>query len=200
MILLTAFEPFGGSGVNASLEAATLLAADPRVRLSVLPVTRGEAQAAALRALCRLHDAGTPPRLLLSLGEAGPEPVVRLEKVAVNWDDFRIPDNGGNRHRDTAIAEGGADARFATLPVGRIERDLAGRTPIPVRVSLTAGSFVCNHLSYAVLEAMATGAVPSCPYLFVHVPNWRPTGDGDDSGLRAIVATVSAVMTQALDG
>jgi pyroglutamyl-peptidase len=197
LILLTAFEPFGGSGVNASLEAARLVAADPRVRLAVLPVARGAAEAAALRALCRLHEAGTPARLMLALGEAGPEPVVRLEKVGVNWDDFRIPDNAGNRHRDEPVRPGGPDARFATLPVGRIERALEGRTPLRVRVSLSAGAFLCNHLAYAVADAMATGAAPPCPFLFVHVPCWRPTGDGDDSGLHAIVSTIGAILAEA---
>ena len=150
-----------------------------------------------MRALHRLCEAGRAPDLMVSLGEAGPERVVRLEKVAVNWDDFRIRDNGGGQPRDAAIRAGGADARFATLPVGRIARDLEGRTPLPVQVSLTAGAFVCNHLSYAMLEAMASGDIPAVPYLFIHVPSWRPGVPDSEEGLHALVATLGMVLAEA---
>ncbi|HVK01978.1 MAG TPA: hypothetical protein VM490_00740 [Armatimonadaceae bacterium] len=196
-LLLTAFEPFGGSRVNASQEAAIRLAALPGTRLATLPVTAGDAERAALRALCRLTAAGSVPDLMLSLGEAGPERVVRLEKVAVNWDDFRLRDNAGGQPRDVAIHPAGQDARFATLPVARIARDLEGRTPLPVQVSLSAGAFLCNHLAYAVLEAMARGDVPAIPYLFIHVPSWRPDGPEGEQGLQDLVATLGAVVAEA---
>lgn len=225
-VLLTAFEPFGGAGVNASEEAARFLAADNRVTLAVLPVVRVAAADRALAALQRMQAANRPPDLIVSLGEAGPEPVIRLEKVAVNWDDFRIPDNGGNTPRDTAInAQPDApNAHFATVPVARIAANLAGRTPLPVQVSLSAGAFVCNHLAYAFSEALkekdegermkdkkgkegepgADGSgllsfIPSpSSFVFVHVPRWRPGEPDGDTGLHAIVATVGAVIEEAL--
>ncbi len=225
-VLLTAFEPFGGAGVNASEEAARYLAADGRITLAVLPVVRGIAVDRALAALRRMQTANRAPNLIVSLGEAGPEPVIRLEKVAVNWDDFRIPDNGGNTPRDTVInAQSSAPhAHFATVPVARIAANLANRTPLPVQVSLSAGAFVCNHLAYAVSEALATKEeggsmkdetpepsatdgvsspsssfiLPPSSFVFVHVPRWRPGGPGGEAGLHAIVATVGAVIEEAL--
>jgi len=187
VILLTVFEPFGGSGVNASFEAGRLLATYPGVQMVVLPVTAGDAERVALQALAR-----TQPVLMISLGEAGPEPLVRLEKVAINWDDFRLPDNGGNTNRDVAITADGSDARFATLPVSRIEKNLAGLTPLRVTVSLSAGAFLCNHLAYAVLQAMAGGTAPVCPYLFVHVPCWRPQNGPE--ALHNLVATLASLL------
>lgn len=153
--------------MNGSLEAAKWWAAgDASVALATVPVVAGPAEAAAKAALRALPE---PPDLFLSLGEAGPEPVVRLEKVAVNWDDFRIPDNGGNAWRDRPIQKRGPAARLATVEVARIADDLAGKTPLTVVVSLSAGAFLCNHLAYRML-----GARLPCPYCFVHVPCWRP--------------------------
>lgn len=194
-ILLTAFEPFGGSTVNASLEAAYLLAqADARIELLTLPVVRGVAWQRALSHLTRRVEAGNPPTLMLSLGEAGPEMMVRLEKVAINWDDYRIPDNGGNQPRDCAIAEDGPAAYFATLPVSRISHHLAGRTPVPVAVSLSAGSYLCNHTAYAILHHLAD--CPVCPYSFIHVPAWRPEQGREP--LYAIAETLRAIIAAEL--
>lgn len=181
--------------MNGSQEAVRLLAAaDPRLVCVTLPVTRGEAERRALAALEELTAAaGTPPALMLSLGEAGPEPVVRLEKVAINWDDFRLPDNAGNQPIDEPIVPEGPAAYFSTLPVSPIAETLRGTTPLPVRVSLSAGAYLCNHLAYCMLHALS--ANPVCPYLFLHLPSWRP-----DNGLslESIAATVRAVIEAAL--
>lgn len=204
--LLAAFEPFNGAAVNASLEVAHRLAEnDPALDLVVLPVVRGEAERVLLGALAgRSENNGTAaPRLVIALGEAGNSAEVRLEKVAVNWDDFRIPDNAGNQPRDEAIVSDGPAAYFATLPVARIAADLAGQTPVPVVVSLSAGSFVCNHFAYAVLHALATKkpatGTPLPPaFGFIHVPALRPETERDASlTLDAIAATVRAVLDAA---
>lgn len=186
MVLLTAFEPFGGARVNVSLEVARRLAAkDARLLLHVLPVARGAAEESALSLLHALGAAGACPHLMVSLGEAGGRDYVALEKVAINWDDFRIKDNNGSRPRDTAIDPAGPDALFATLPVARIAARLENKTPLPVRVSLSAGAFVCNHLAYRVLHAR-----PACPYAFIHVPAVR----NDPAALAAITETVRIVL------
>jgi pyroglutamyl-peptidase len=194
-ILLTAFEPFGGSSVNASLEVAYLLAqSDERIELLTLPVARGAAWERLVGRLAARADAGNAPALAISLGEAGPEMVVRLEKVAINWDDYRIPDNAGNQPRDRAVHADGPDAYFATLPLSRVADWLEGRTPVPVVVSLTAGSYLCNHTAYATLHYLA--ARPICPYAFVHVPAWRPERGREP--LYAVAETLRAVISTAL--
>ena len=190
MIFVTAFDPFGTALVNGSREAALRWAArEPDISLTVLPVVRGLAWRVAQTALASLPE---PPKLWLMLGEAGREPqTVRLEKVAINWDDFRLPDNLGAQPRDAAIIPGGPDACFSSLNVARVARELEGKTPLPVQVSLSAGAFLCNHLAYCALQAQLP-----FPVAFVHVPAWRPE-DGDDA-LEALVATLQAVKTAAL--
>ena len=201
-VLLAAFKPFGGDNVNTSQQVAERLAqGDPAIRMVVLPVVRGAAEDAALAALRALAEAGTPPRLIVALGEARSAREVRLEKVAINWDDFRIADNAGNQPRDEPIRPGGPAAYFATLPVAPIAARLNGATPVPVVVSLSAGSFLCNHVAYAVSDALATGELPKsvcrASFGFVHVPTVRP-GDGPDvRSLEAITVTVRAVLDAA---
>lgn len=190
MIFVTAFDAFGNASVNGSREAALRWAAlDPEIAVTVLPVVRGLAWRVAQTALAALPE---PPALWLMLGEAGREPqTVRLEKVAINWDDFRLPDNLGAKPRDTTIVVGGSDAYFASLNVAAIAQALEKKTPLPVTVSLSAGTFLCNHLSYQALHA----GLPF-PVAFVHVPAWRPE-EGDEA-LAKLVATLRAIKETAI--
>jgi pyroglutamyl-peptidase len=186
-ILVTAFEPFGDSVINASREVACRLAtAYPDIETLILPVVRGAAEHTLISRL----ENGPTPSLILSLGEADPAMVVRLEKVAINWDDYRIPDNAGNQPRDEPIRPDGPAAYFATLPVAALADTLRHNTPIPVTVSLTAGAFLCNHLAYTLLDYLA--ARPLCPYSFVHIPAWRPAMG--DAALQDITRTIRAIV------
>lgn len=190
MVFVTAFDPFGSASVNGSREAALCWAAlDPEITVAVLPVVRGLAWRVAQTTLAALTE---PPKLWLLLGEAGREPkTVRLEKIAINWDDFRLPDNLGAQPRDVPVVPHGPDAHFSSLPVARIAAELDNKTPLPVQVSLSAGSFLCNHLSYHALHAQLP-----FPAAFVHVPAWRPEDGGEALG--QLVATLRAVKESAL--
>ena len=123
-ILVSAFEPFGGAGVNASQEVAQrldglMLANGATIETLVVPVVAGEAERIVFEQLRNRPR----PLAYIALGEAGPERVVRLEKVAINWDFFSIPDNAGNQFRDQAIVASGPDAYFATLPFANLHTD-----------------------------------------------------------------------------
>jgi pyroglutamyl-peptidase len=192
-LLLTVFEPFGKSKVNASqLVGEALAARHQNIELLVLPVVRGEAEK---RLLERLATAPAPT-VILSLGEAGPEPAVRLEKVAINYDDFRIPDNAKNRPRAEPIRADGPAAYFSTLPVEQIAQTVKAHKELPVVVSLSAGAFLCNHIAYCALDHLA--AHPLCPYLFIHLPRWRkPMGK---KTFRRIVSTVRRIVSALPEG
>jgi len=185
-ILLTAFEPFGGSTMNASLETARNVSAMvPGVEVLELPVVSGLAETSVFD---RLADPrASQPSAMISLGEAGPEPVVRLEWVYVNFDDFRIPDNAGLVRKASRIEATGPAAYFAGIDLPGIVEEIGGRCPLPVVLSLSAGAFLCNHLAYAVSHRN-----PAIPYAFVHVPAWRP----EESGflLRDLVGTVAEIL------
>jgi pyroglutamyl-peptidase len=82
--------------------------------------------------------------------------------------DYRIPDNAGNQPKDLPIREGGPAAYFSTLPVGKIITAIK-ESGIPAEQSLTAGSYLCNHMMYTLLDLAAEDqTLKSCG--FIHIP------------------------------
>lgn len=166
-VLLTGFEPFGGEAVNPSWQAVRAVAEHPPegVELSVaqLPCVFGT----ALDAL-RAAVAATTPDVVLCVGQAGGRPDITVERIAVNLDDARIPDNAGARPLDEPVVPGGPAAYFATLPVKACVAAVR-EAGLPASLSHTAGTFVCNHVFYGLLHLAATEH-PGLRGGFVHVP------------------------------
>jgi pyroglutamyl-peptidase len=151
-ILVTGFEPFGDEAINPSAEVARALHGRTidgvRVVGVVLPCVFGQA-IDALRAALDLHR----PQLVLALGQAAGRAGFSLERVAINVDDARIPDNAGAQPIDVPVLTRGATAYFATLPIKAMCAALrdAGH---PAEVSNSAGTFVCNHVFYGLQHAL----------------------------------------------
>lgn len=168
-ILLTGFEPFGGESVNPSWEIARALdgwhCEGHVVRAALLPCAFGDALAALDAAL----DAHAPD-IVLCLGQAGGRPEISIERVAVNVDDARIPDNRGRQPVDAPVVPDGPAAYFSTLPIKAIARDVR-EAGVAAAVSNTAGTFVCNHVFYALMHRVATRpGLARARAGFVHVP------------------------------
>ena len=124
-ILVTAFEPFQGETVNATMEALALLPdaiGGHTLVKRILPVVFGQA----------------------------------------------IRDNAGNQPRDLPIRPGGPAAYFSTLPVREMTEAMRA-AGVPASLSNTAGTFVCNHLMYGLLDHLSrTGR--NIPAGFIHLP------------------------------
>lgn len=173
-VLLTGFEPFGGERLNASELAARPLdgrvIAGHRVVVEILPCVFGEAERALRGAMARVS-----PVLVIACGEAGDRAAISLERVALNVDDARIPDNRGAKPVDRAIADGGPVAYWSTLPLKAMGRAIHA-AHVPVAMSETAGTFVCNHVFYELMRALdGQSAVRGG---FVHVPRAPEQTDG----------------------
>lgn len=150
-VLLTGFEAFAGSSSNPSGEVVRRLISTPQPELAdagielrgvILPVTfRGSG-----RALADAIDAHSPD-LVIALGLAEGRTGITPERVAINLDDARIPDNDGDQPLDAPIDPNGPAAHFSGLPVKAIVAALTD-AGIAASVSLTAGSYVCNHIAY----------------------------------------------------
>jgi pyroglutamyl-peptidase len=167
MILLTGFEPFGEDTVNpswlAARRAGDLLAAEGiAVNALELQCVFGESASALTDAIDRLN-----PDIVVCVGLAGGRGRISIERVAINCDDARIPDNKGQRPIDEEVIPGGPAAYFSSLPIQAALRDLqiAG---IRGEVSQSAGTYVCNHLFYALMHSLASK--PGIRGGFVHVP------------------------------
>jgi pyroglutamyl-peptidase len=163
--LLTGFEPFGGETVNPSWLIAQALhgqrIAGARVQALQLPCVFGDAIATLQEAL-----AAFDPVIVLALGQAAGRAELSIERVAINVDDARIPDNAGWQPVDTAIDPAGPAAYFSSLPIKAMVATLQAEG-LAAGVSQTAGTFVCNHVFYALQHLLAGTPVRSG---FMHVP------------------------------
>jgi pyroglutamyl-peptidase len=167
-ILLTGFEPFDRDTVNPSWEVARALdgwvCEGAEVKAMQLPCVFGR----AIEALDGALDEG--PALVVALGLAGTRAEISPERVAINVDDARIPDNAGRLPIDVPVMAGAPAAYFSTLPIKAIVRDLRA-AGVPASVSNTAGTFVCNHVFFALMHRLATR--PELAWTrggFVHLP------------------------------
>jgi pyroglutamyl-peptidase len=136
---------------------------DTEVRVAVLPVERFKAVEAAFDEMRRC-DAD----LVIMLGESGGRYRINPERIAINVDDFRIPDNAGNKPVDEPIVEGGPPAYFSTLPIRAI-RDRLVEAKIPAAISNSAGTYMCNRLFYSVMHLIATEDLKARAG-FIHLP------------------------------
>lgn len=166
-VLITAFEPFGGERVNPSWEAVSQLdermICGARVVAKQLPCEFRT----SLETLCAAIDE-LQPDVVLAVGQAGGRSDITVERVGINVDDARIPDNAGNQPIDEAIVEDGPAAYFATLPIKAIVEGIR-EAGIPASVSQTAGTYVCNHVMYGLLHSLAQQKKPARGG-FIHIP------------------------------
>ena len=165
-ILLTAFEPFGGDTVNPAQEAVRRVAdeiAGAKIVKIDVPVVVGKSIETVRKAM-----EAEKPDAVLCIGQAGGRIGLTPERVAINVDDARIPDNEGNQPIDQPVCADGAPAYFATLPVKAMVAAIR-EAGIPASLSNTAGTFVCNHLMYGVLYHIAK-SYPGMRGGFMHVP------------------------------
>jgi pyroglutamyl-peptidase len=195
-VLITGFEPFGGETINPSEEIArnlhgTILARHTIVG-ALLPCVFG----AARRELDRLLTAHRPV-LVVAIGQAGGRAAITPERVAINVDDARIPDNAGAQPVDRPIVPRGPAAYWSTLPLKAIVRALQ-RQEIPAAVSQTAGTFVCNHVFYGLMHALrrrrgVRGGFIHVPFLPEQAPPGQPS-----LPLETMIAGLATAVTVAL--
>ena len=194
-LLLTGFDPFGGSTLNPSWLVARALhgqrIAGHAVVAEQLPTVFGAAQA-QLHALLQAHR----PALVLCLGQAGGRAALSIERIAINVADARIPDNQGAQPVDEPVVPGAPAAYFATLPVKALHRAVQ-QAGLPCEVSQTAGTFVCNAVFYGLMHQLAAGAAPLARGGFVHVP-WLPAQGSPGMELHDMVRGIHAMLWAAV--
>jgi len=199
--LVTGFEPFGGDPVNPACEALARLPSRVgplTLATRVLPAVFGQALEALEDAI-----AATDPDIVLCVGLVGGRAALSLERVALNIDDARIPDNAGQQPIDRPVVAGGPAAYFTTLPIKAAVAALRA-AGLPAIVSNTAGTFVCNHVFYGLMHLAATRR-PTLRGGFLHVPylpNQAAThatspGDAPSMALDDIVRGVEIVLAVA---
>ncbi len=185
-VLVTGFEPFGGHTINPSWMAAQALhgrlVAGHRIVGAQLPVEFGQSME-ALRALLLRYR----PALVICCGQAGGRGALSFERVAINVNDARIPDNAGLQPVDTPVIAGGPAAYFSSLPIKAMLMTLLD-AGINAEVSQTAGTFVCNHVFYGLMHELAVRPeLAGTRGGLIHVP-WLPAQGQPSMRLDEIVA------------
>lgn len=169
-VLLTGFEPFGGERINPSAEIVRALDGEivngHRIVTAILPVAFASTLP-MLEALLETHR----PALVLATGQAGGRSELSIERVAANLIDARIADIDGAQPIDEPVVADAPAAYFSTLPVKAMLARLRA-LGIPVALSQSAGSYVCNQAFFALAHLVAT-RYRSTRAGFVHVP-WLP--------------------------
>jgi pyroglutamyl-peptidase len=165
-ILLTGFEPFGGSNVNPSILACRIL--DGRVFhgfkvvVEEIPLRYGEIRG-TIEGLIERHR----PEAVVCTGQSS-RAFIALERVAINIADARIPYNCGAKPRDERLRSDGPAAYFTGLPLRRLLDGLR-EAKIPAEISNSAGTFGCNQIFFHLMDYVERSGL-DLPSGFIHVP------------------------------
>lgn len=165
-VLVTGFDPFGGEVINPAIETVKRLPdtiSGAKIIKLEIPTVCHQSLRVIDEAIAR-YD----PDVVLSVGQAGGRPDITVERVGINVDDCRIPDNAGNQIVDEPIYADGPAAYFVTVPIKAMVQRIRERN-IPASVSNTAGTFVCNHVTYGVCHLLAV-KYPGKRSGFIHIP------------------------------
>lgn len=168
-ILVTGFEPFDNEKINPAWEAVKQLPnnlEDIEILKFQIPTTFIN----SYKILFKLIDENQPD-VVLCIGQAGGRFDFTIERVAINIDDARIPDNNGFQPVDRPIFSDGETGFFSTLPIKAMVSELNNNN-IPASISNTAGTFVCNHIMYALLYYIKKHNL-NIRGGFIHVPYIR---------------------------
>lgn len=165
-LLITGFDPFGGEKTNPAIEVVKRLPAAIAGATVVpleIPTVFGTCAEVVRQAIITER-----PDVVLSVGQAGGRSALTPERIAINLDDGRIPDNAGFQPVDQPIQPNGPAAYFTQLPVKAMAQAIR-QAGLPSHVSTTAGTYVCNHIMYEVQHLRAT-EFPQLQAGFIHIP------------------------------
>ena len=159
-ILITGFEPYGGSNRNISQEVLNLLPNnihDTLLKKVILPVSFNHAPKILKDEFENLN-----PDSIIMLGQCKTGATIRLERYAHNLMDASQADNDGFTPNEVAISHNGPICVQTGIPVkSLVEQSVA--KGYPTSQSTSAGLYVCNRIYYEALSFCSQS-------LFIHIP------------------------------
>lgn len=165
-ILVTGFDPFSTDKINPAFETVKRLPdsiADATILKLEIPTAFKRCGEVVHQEIVSAH-----PDYVLNVGQAGGRFGITTERIAINLDDGRIADNDNYRPINQPIEADGATAYFTQLPVNAMTRAIR-KEGLPSSISLSAGTYVCNHIMYEVQYRRAT-EFPELKAGFMHIP------------------------------
>ncbi len=159
-IILTGFKPFFGDSINPS----EVICQSIQIKNVIIRVLSVDFNLAFLE-LKEIIESEQPDFLIM-LGIANGRLQICLEKVALNWNESKYPDEAGNYVEPSPINPKKSDLALMTkFPINELQNYLDQKKH-PVKMSFSAGTYVCNNLYYKVLSEF-----PELKALFIHVPS-----------------------------
>lgn len=197
-ILVTGFDPFGGDKINPAIEAVKLLPDkinEAEIIKLEIPTVFNKSAEVVRKAIKEIQ-----PDYVLNVGQAGGQFGLTPERVAININDGRIPDNEGYQPLGEPIHKDGDTAYFTQLPI-KAEAKAIRDAGLPASVSNSAGTYVCNHIMYQV-QYMRAKEFPAIKAGFIHIPFLpkqvvnRPNTPSMDLKdiVRGLTAAISAIV------
>ncbi|MBO2942833.1 pyroglutamyl-peptidase I [Paenibacillus sp. F411] len=170
-ILVSGFEPFGGSRVNPTeqliFDLQSLSFSGVEIRTVLLPVVFDKCARLLMEEIRSFQ-----PDAVLACGVAGGRADITPERIAINMKDIAedapYPDNAGVRPHEQPIEEDGPDGLFTTLPVSRMVKTMR-EAGIPASISYSAGTYICNNTMYVLLNEIKKTAKAMLGG-FIHFP------------------------------
>ena len=199
VIVLTAFEPFGGRQINSSWEVIRRFEGKKinghRVVTIRLPVVWATAWTPVQNAIDQYQ-----PSLVINVGQ-GATGQLELDQSARNI-QAKTPDNAGVRPTTEVITVDGPPQYDTRLNLMAINNRLAQKG-FKAIISPHAGTYLCNFVSYHSYEYL-THSYPRAATLFVHVPVVATVDVPDDQAklnqltdaLQLIVETASQQVSE----
>ncbi len=163
-ILISGFGPFdeglfnpSEDWVNWMLEIESELCQAGFLQGVILPVAFMEAFTKLKEEFDRFN-----PDIIILTGLAKNRKHLSVERIGINWADFRIPDNSGIQIKNTKIDPVGPDGLFSTVSMEKLKE-----IDSQLVISTSAGEYVCNEILYRSLNAFKD---VSKEITFFHLP------------------------------
>ena len=121
-VLITGFDSFGNETINPSNLAVNSLPdsiGDIIIKKVTIPTIFKKSSKALEKYIAEFS-----PNIVICVGQAGGRDKITVERVAINIDDARIPDNDNNSPIDEKIRQDGENAYFSSLPIKAIVETL----------------------------------------------------------------------------
>lgn len=165
-ILITGFDAFGNETINPSWETVKKIKkyiGKIEVIKVQIPTIFYKSSNILFQEIKKIN-----PDVVICVGQAGGRYDLTIERVAINIDDAGMPDNDGNQPINQTIYNDGENAYFSNLPIKNILKVLK-ESKIPISISNTAGTYVCNHLMYSLLYYINKNQL-NIKAGFIHIP------------------------------
>lgn len=164
-LLISGFKPFAELKTNPTeqlvKDISEVTSSEYHFETVVLPVSYQKAFVTLKKQIDLFK-----PEMVIATGVAAQRQYICIERVAINCESTSLADNDGRQVYNKKIDPNGPDGLFTNWPLDKLQQ-LCLLHPEVLKISNTAGTYVCNSVMYQLLlDAKANDYQAG----FVHFP------------------------------